>query len=170
MTVRDRAPWLVGAVLGAVVVLLVLPALRVDAAPAPPAGALHVTAQSTGEVAVRPTGTVLRTADLRAGGSDRAGEVTIVNQTARVLRIRARVSPVGDELDGLVSVRIRAGTTPLGTQLLRSRAGWPRESIVLRPLEQRRLDVVVSPTSRSGADLAGLEADARLDLRSEVVR
>lgn len=170
MIARDRAPWLAGAVLGAVVVLLVLPALRVDAAPTPPAGALHVTAQSTGEVAVRPAGTVLRTADLRAGGPDRRGAVTIVNQTARVLRIRARVTPVGNELEGLLSVSMRAGATPLGTQLLRSRAGWPQASIVLRPLERRRLDIVVSPTSRPGAGLAGREADARLDLRSEVVR
>lgn len=162
-----RTSWLLGALGGALLVLAGLPALRVSAAPTPPAGALEITGASTGEIAVTNPGTVLRATDLRAGGPSASGTATIVNQTARTLRLTARVTPLADELDGRVRITIRAGDRPLGSHVLDSRTPRPRQAAVLRPLERRVLRVTAQPLP---GNLAGREAQARLDLRTEVVR
>lgn len=164
---RPRTSWLLGAFGGALLVLVGLPALRVSAAPTPPAGALDVTAQSTGEIAVTEPGRVLRITELRAGGPAATGTATIVNQTARVLRLRARVTPLSAELDRRVSITMRAGHEPLGSHVLDSRTPWPTRAVVLQPLERRALRVTAQPLA---GDHAGREAQARLDLRTEVVR
>ncbi|UUY02352.1 hypothetical protein LRS13_16805 [Svornostia abyssi] len=167
MTTRPRTSWLLGALGGALLVLVGLPALRVSAAPTPPAGALEVTAASTGEIAVIDPGSMLRATELRAGGPAASGTTTIVNQTARTLRLTARVTPLADELDGRVRITIGAGDDALGSHVLGSRTPWPAQAAVLRPLERRVLRVTARPLD---GDLAGRETQARLDLRTEVVR
>lgn len=164
---RPRTSWLLGALGGALLVLVGLPALRVSAAPTPSAGSLEITAASTGEIAVTDPGSVLRATELRAGGPSTSGTATIVNQTARTLRLTARVTPLAAELDGRVRVTMRAGDAPLGSHTLSSRAPWPPQAVVLRSLERRTLRVTAQPLP---GDHAGREAQARLDLRTQVVR
>lgn len=168
MSVTGVRWWTTGAALGVLGVLVVLPTLRVDAAPTPPAASLSVTAGSTGELGVARPGVLLRSGSLLPGSAPVSGTARIVNQTARPLRVRVRVRPLTHELDGVVVADVRAGRQQLVRQALDSRAAWSRNAFVLQPLERQTLTVTVRPARAAADRFAGRETEARLDLRSEV--
>lgn len=118
-----------GFAVGLVLVVLLLVAFRVPRGNGHAGSDVVVVSQPTGELSVAPTGAFISTTNLEPGGSS-VGSFTIANQTGKALRVSLHALPDQPELDGLLHVRIAAGTRMLYRGRLHGLRRWTRHLVL----------------------------------------
>ena len=119
-----------GFAVGFVLVVLLLVAFRIPRGNGHAGSDVILVSQPTGELSVTPTGAFISTTNLEPGGSS-VGSFTIANQTGKALLVSLHALPDRPELDGLLHVRVTAGTRVLYRGRLHGLRRWTGRRLVL---------------------------------------
>ena len=128
---------------------------------------LKLVVQPTGELAVSPSGAVIRASGLEAG-TERSGELTVRNQTAAPVDVQLRMTAAGREVDRLLWIEAASGDTTLLRGPLGHARSWTARSLRLAPGDARPLRVRVWLPEGAGSGYRGRIEDMTLELRSLV--
>jgi hypothetical protein len=154
-----------GLVLGAALVVVLLPGWRVPGGKVAPGADVSVTVNRTGELDVAPHGRLLHVRDLLPGRFAEARFVA-TNTAGTTLAVRVRVRADGVDLDEQLAVRVLARRRPLFSGTLGGLRRPPRRRLVLSAGASAPVVVRVWLPSRARA-YGARSADLSLELLSE---
>jgi hypothetical protein len=156
-----------GVAFGVVLVCAVLVAFRVPDGSGRLGADLIVSISPTGELGVDRAGPFLSATGLRPGSSADGG-FRVANQTGKVLAVRLRALPDSRELDRVLAVEVRAGTTRVFGGRLGALRGGSR-AFVIAPGDRRTVRVHAQLPAGVKRGWAGRISSVKLELSSAIV-